>query len=393
MSHLLKTVLKAEPGSGVQFRKKAYGSHETRRFLRDVLAIANASAEGNRYIVTGVSFNAKGKRRFLPADREDFSGYGSYQALVAEFIEPPIQIKYRPLVVKDKRIGAYEIGDCQDKPYMMRIDYSERLRRGDAYARVDDSLIKIGRRMLLSMFEDRTRCIVPEDAIEIGFPGEVILKKLYVPTVDMRLLPSAAEHAKLRQLVEVKKKTKNSGATTMMVRLVHTRLFGSDSPYEDRSPSRLMKEIDQITQKHELNDQLFLFEENAERLQLVVYNQGDEPVQNASLTLRIPGHDAFHIATHLPGSQNSDQHAAESASKFADYPTVSTRGNKIRVSSTLGEISTGAPVEVFEVPLRFCVGSELKGKRLTMRYSLYGSNLRQPVEGRLALSFRRAAKN
>ena len=28
-----------------------------------------------------------------------------------------------------------EIGDCQDRPYMMHVDHSETLRRGDAYLR------------------------------------------------------------------------------------------------------------------------------------------------------------------------------------------------------------------------------------------------------------------
>ena len=393
MNRLLKTAQTAAPGPGVQFRKKAYGSRETRRFLRDVLAMANASVEGNRYIVTGVGIDANGQKRFLSVDREDFSGKPPYQALVAEFIEPPIQIKYRPFLVEDQRIGVYEIGDCQDKPYMMRIDYSERLRRGDAYVRDDVTPIKIGRRRLLAMFDNRTRCIVPGDSLEVGFPGEIILKKLRVPTVDMRLLPSTLERSKLSELIDVRKKTKNSGATTMMARMVYTRLFGSDSPYKDRSPTGLVEEIDQINQKHELDDQFFLFEENAQKLQLVVYNQGDAPVQNASLTLRLPTHDALHIATHLPTPPGNDQQAARNTFELADYPTVSTRGNRTHVSSTLGEISTGAPVEVFELPLRFCAGSELDGKRLTIRYRLFGSNLRQSVDGRLALSFRGTVKN
>ena len=42
MDHLLKIVQSAEPAAGVQFRNKAYGKDEIRRFLRDIVALANA---------------------------------------------------------------------------------------------------------------------------------------------------------------------------------------------------------------------------------------------------------------------------------------------------------------------------------------------------------------
>lgn len=165
-----------------------------------------------------------------------------------------------------------------------------------------------------------------------------------------------------------------------MARMVHMRLFGSDEPYEDRSPTKLLAEMEQIGQKHESEDHHFLFEENAQRLQLVVFNQGDAPVRNASLTLLMPNHDAFFIATSLT--------SPEGAIGFADYPTVSVRGKKITVSSAVGEVPVGAQTNAFELPLRFCAGTELNDKQMTVRYKLFGSNLRQPVEGRLSLAFR-----
>ena len=51
MDRLLKIARSATPKSGVQFRTQTYGSEGLRAFLRDVLALANASVDGNRYIV------------------------------------------------------------------------------------------------------------------------------------------------------------------------------------------------------------------------------------------------------------------------------------------------------------------------------------------------------
>ena len=133
MNNLLKFVQSATPGQSVQFRRKAYGKEGVRQFLRDVLAMANADVDGARYIITGAEVDENGRKKAHGVSKGDFSGDPSYQSLVTEFIEPPIRIKYQPVTVGGKRVGAYVIADCQDKPYMMRIDFSEKLRRGDAY--------------------------------------------------------------------------------------------------------------------------------------------------------------------------------------------------------------------------------------------------------------------
>lgn len=363
----------------MQFCEGAYGREGIRHFLRDVLAMANAAVDGNRYIVTGVRFDQSGERQVDPIDAEDFSGKPYYEALVAEFIEPPINIKYKPVTVDGRSVGVYAIGDCRDQPYMMRIDYSERLRRGDAYTRVDNVAVKIGRRILFRMFDKRTTNFIGEDTIEVGFPGEAIQKKLRLPTVDMSQLPSEVQYAKLNQLADVRENAKDSGSTTTLARMVHMRLFGSDDPYEDRTPTTLLSEMEEIRKKHEADDHRFLFDENAQKLQLVFLNNGDEPIQNASITLLMPNHDAFYAATSLTAPGN--------VIEFADYPTVSTRRNKIVVSSTVGEIPVGVPIEAFELPMRYCAGAEMDGKRMTLLYKLFGSNLQQPVEGRLSLAF------
>ncbi len=81
-------------------------------------------------------------------DADDFSGKPSYQSLANEYIELPLRIRYKPVTVDGQRVGVFEIGDSQDRPYMMRIDYSEKLRRGDAYVRVKNGAMKMGRRQL-----------------------------------------------------------------------------------------------------------------------------------------------------------------------------------------------------------------------------------------------------
>ena len=387
MNRLLKIARSATPGTGVQFRKSAYGTHGLRHFLRDVIAMANATDSGSRLIFTGIEVDERGNRRVHAVDEEDFSGKPSYQSLVADFIEPPLRVHYKPISVEGRRVGVYEISNCGDKPYMMRVDYSEKLRRGDAYVRVENSVVKMGRRQLQNLFEARFEESVSAGNIEVGFAGEIMHKTLKVGTIDLSQMPSAQAAAKLKQLLDMRSKLADSGSETVMARLTHARLFGSDRPYEDRSPEELMREMADIRKQHRYEDEHFLYESNGQELQLMILNQGNDTIENASLSLVMPNHNSFYVAGRLPRLPKDDRWIARPPVETSAYPAVSLKDDAVHVSSTLGDISTDAPVRVFETPLRICIGNELKGRKLQIRYTVFGSNLRRPASGSLRLMF------
>ena len=384
---LSKLVREAAPSTGVQLRPAEYGEKGIRQFLRDVVAMANASVHGTRHIIVGAAIDPKGNKQLVSVSSEDFSGTPSYQSLVTDFIEPPIRLSYHKTKVDGKRIGVFEIGDCQDRPYMMRVDYSEKLRRGDAYIRVDDAAIKMGRKILLDLFAKKFQESVSAQRVEIGFPGEIIHKDLKIKTVDLTKMPSAEASTKLKQFLEVQETVKDHGSTMVMARLTHARLYGTDSPYEERSAEEIMAEMAEIEKKHRHEDAHFLYETNVEKLQLVVYNQGDEPIQDASLSIVLPNHDSLYVAQKPPRILRNGKLVDRAEGDLSHYPTVNLKEDTIHVSHTLGEIPTNAPVNAFEDPLRVCVGSDLQGRKMGIQYSLYGSNLREPAKGKLRLIF------
>jgi hypothetical protein len=387
MKRLGKIVRSATPSTGVQFRPSEYGSAGARDFLRDIIALANAPVEGQRYIIVGAEIDAKGRKLLREVDREDFTGNPSYQALANEFIEPPVRIKYQPVMVDGKRVGVYEIGDCQDRPYMMRVDHSETLRRGDAYTRANDRAVKMGRRQLQSLFEQKFRESVSAASIEIGFPGEIIHKDRKIAVCDLAQLPSAVATAKLKQLIDIKSGMKSSGSTTMVARLTHARIFGTDSPYEDRSPDELAAEMRQIRQRYRNQDEYYLFEQHSQELQFVIYNQGDEIIRDASLSLVMPNHAAFYVASQLPRILQDDHFVDRTPAEQAEYPSVALSDDNVQVSSKLGDIESGELMEIFTAPLRVCVGTDLSGRRFGVQYSLFAKNLRAPACGKLRLLF------
>lgn len=387
MNRLARIVRSATPSTAVLFCKRAYGKSGVQAFLRDVLAMANASLDGPRYIITGVEFDAKGRKRIYGVERADFSGKPAYQSIANEHIEPAVRIRYQPVTVDGERVGVFEIGDCQDRPYMMRVDYSETLRRGDAYMRVNESTVKMGRRQLQSLFEKKFQDSVSAASIEIGFAGDIIHKDRKVETCILSQLPSTAASSKLHELIEAKSRVHASSANTMVARLTHARLFGTDSPYEDRSTEEIMAEMRQIERRYKDHDDHFLFDERAQEIQLIVLNQGEEAIRDASLSLVMPNHNAFHVADELPKIPRDDHFIERTPAEQSEYPAVSLTDAAVQVAVKLGDILPGEPMEVFDSPLRVCVGSELKGRRIGIQYLLQAANLRAAAKGKLRLLF------
>jgi len=390
MEPLAKIVLSSTPSTGVQFRRQAYGRAGLQDFLRDVLAMANASVEGTRYIIVGAEIDARGRRHLFSVGRSDFMGNPAYKALANEYIEPPVQIRYMRVGVEGERLGIFEIGACQDRPYMMRIDHSETLRRVVAYIRINDLSLKMGRHQLQLLFAKKFRDSVSTANVEIGFPGDIIHKDHEVASCDLEMLPSVVASSKLKQLIEAKdmpKSTRSSGWTSTVLRLTFARLFGSDRPYEEHTIAELRAEARQIRRRYRDHDDYFLFEEHASELQIAVYNQSEEPIKDASLSFVLPNHDAFYVAAQLPKTRHNEVFTDRTPSEQADYPAVSLSDDAIKFSAKLGDIPAGEPVDVFKLPLRVCAGSALKGRRLGIQYSLFAQNLRSPVKGTLRLLF------
>lgn len=272
---------------------------------------------------------------------------------------------------------------------MMRIDYSETLRRGDAYMRLKDVVVKMGRRQLQTLFEKKFRDSVSSKDIEVGFAGDIIHKTLTLPSCDLSQLPSAVAAGKLEQLVKIQLDTPGTGTTSFMARLVHAQLYGSDDPYIRRTPDELMAEMQQIGHKYRNHDRHFLFESNCEEVQLVVYNQGEEPIVDASLSLVLPKDDDLYVADRLPKVQRDKKFVDRSPDEIASYPSVSLHTQSIHITKKIGEIPVGEPIEVFASPLRVCIGPGLIGRRFGVRYALHGQNLRTPATGTLQMIFKK----
>ena len=373
MTTLEELIRSGKPATPLQFRTQAYGLEGEREFLRDLLAIANAGVSGPRLIIVGVDAGASGKARLKGVPASEFQRQPSYVELARQHIEPPVPVKYHAVSIDDVVVGIVQIGACQDRPYMMRTDHSATLRRGDAWIRVNDEVFRLGRDQLQSMFHENFKDAIGSERIEVGFAGEMLLQHLALGVCDVNGLPSAVAADKVRQLLEVKNKSMGSGNTTMMARLTHARVYGAANPYEDQSAETLNAELSDITTRHRLDDQRFLFEDNGADLQIRVFNQSESAIEEASFRLVLPNLEQLYVAN-KPGDER--------------YPTVDTKEDAILITDHIGEIPAGAPCSVFKTAVRLCAGRALQDQRITVGYTLFGRNLRSPVSGQLTIDFR-----
>ena len=387
MRQLDKFISTATPSTAVQFRERPYGRGNEDELLRDVLAIANADVDGSRLIITGVGIDANGEREFGGVGDDASRIAATHKKLIREYIEPPIRIDYQAVRVDDIPVGVYTIADCQDKPYMVRIDHSDTLQRGDAWLRSGNRKLKLGRSQLQCLFAARFRDSVSPDKIEVGFGADIVQKVLIVPTIDLEQLPSRRAAGEIGRLINARKDSKGSGMTTRMERLMHMRVRGAEVPFEPRSTVSLEEEILAMPNRHRENDHEYLFNANGCDVPLVVLNHGEDAIQGASIVFELPIIDGLHLATELPDSLPPDNPFRGANIMGRNYPSVQIRDDVARVSKPLGEIPAGAVMLVSEAPVRIACGAEAAGRRLAIRYTLSARNLRTPAQGRLKLCF------
>jgi hypothetical protein len=373
MSTLEELIQSGSPATPIQFRATAYGVDGEREFLRDLMAMANANVKGPRLIVIGVDVGGRGAERVPGVDATDFERQPSYVELARQHIEPPIPVSYRSIAQGDSQVGIFQIGDCQDRPYMMGRDHSAGLRRGDAWVRVNNEVFRLGRGQLQALFQSNFKESIGAERVEIGFAGEMSQQRIVLPVCDLDQLPSLVAASKIREVLAVKQNSAGSGNTSMMERLTHARVYGSNDPYQEHSTQTLIGELDEITRRHRVDDQNFLFQANGCELQLRIFNQSDSSIEDASITIKLPNLEELYVADN-PGDEG--------------YPAVNIKDDSILVTEHLGEIPPGVPVSAFKTSIKLCAGRSLEGQRFSVGYTLFGRNLRSPVTGHLAIDFR-----
>ena len=103
--------------TGLDFKAIQYQKVKFQDLLKDLMSMANAKTDDDKYIIVGIKLLGNGNRDILGIT-EDFIDEATYQQLTHNNIEPELNFSYFPYHYQNKTLGIFKIYDCYDRPYM-----------------------------------------------------------------------------------------------------------------------------------------------------------------------------------------------------------------------------------------------------------------------------------
>lgn len=369
----------------LDFKAVQYTRKSSEALLKDLMAMANANVSGDRYIVIGVKHRSGGAREFLGISEDEFTDSAVYHQIARENIEPEIHFTYEPYRFDDVLLGVFRVYDCTDPPYMMRKQFGPGLRSGDAYIRKGTHQARVTRPDLDRILRKRIEAGFTGE-LRIGFEAEEILEEISLPAVGAIELPSQRAAETIRAILEEREKASRDPSLAKFGHLV----IGAGSlspvlgptPYARRSNEELRKNLEHVKDTYRDADLFTVLEQNAVKINLMLLNEGDSYVEDASVHVTIPKTEGLVVADKIYTEPESydplSGYVPVPAFDKMYYPQVKDCGEYIEVVAGIGDLRHGIPTAAFEKPLRLFLGPPLIGTTVRLECTVHGKQLREP---------------
>jgi len=365
----------------LDFKGSQYMRGKHADLIKDIIAMANADTNDECYIIIGVIHNNGGQKELRGINREGFIDDAVYQQLIRENVEPDIKFEYILYEYTGKCFGVFKIGNCDDKPYMMKKDYNS-LKKGDSWIRKGSHQPRMIRRDLDAIYERKM--------VSIGFTGHVEIlfeengsDSITIPTAGMFTLPSEVEARRIRRAIEEKKNPSLKKPTILdfygiSVPDLSYALMGI-KPYHERTLEELEENLKNVSKNFATDDAYSLFEENGYKLNITLHNKGEQYVEDGEIHVHIPKIDGLLVAPRVTEEPNHDPYSIYLPQDHSKYPTVTKSEKYVIIKEFVGDIKHHLPISAFEEPVRIFFDSTLQGEFIEIKCELFGKNLKKPI--------------
>ncbi len=378
----LQDIIKYENESTIiEFKAIQYKKEQYVELLKDIMSMANADIEADRYIICGVKSNESYEKSLIGL-KEELIDSATFHQLIESNIEPSLKIEYKPLELDGKLFGIFTIGNCSDQPYMMKKAYGD-LKKGDCYIRKGTYKETLGRGDI-----DR---IIKKKISNTGFSGEVecdfensIDGVLFIKPVEDVKLPSVLAKEKIEKIIKSKKENlaKLPPSFRSLQGVSISPVFGNTS-YENRSIETLQLNLINVAHDFSQDDSYYTFSELSEKINLRILNKGQEYIFDATVELLIPMNDGFNVYKEFVNRPNKSglimKNIPEVNFGTFDYPDVSFESKMYRIKSRIGDIKHNIHVKAFKTPLRLFFPASAKRLELKAQIIIHGKNLKTPL--------------
>lgn len=393
MSELKWKIQHEYEGSKLDFKKTPYVKENYHELLKDIMSMANVLTNEKRYIVIGVKEHPDSTKEYFSIPKEKIVDQATFQQIVRDNIEPTIDFSYYPIELEDNTLGIIEIKNCEDAPYMMKKDYSPSLKKGDCFIRKGSQIEKLTRRDLDEILEFKKGKIFKEKIL-FGF-GENLELKLTVNGVRNLELPSQIAEKEINSILKIRKEKvikeslKNDSEANKFEKLMNTLEKFKEpyyiDPYRNRSTEQLQKDLENIKEIYEDYDLYYICEEKAEKVNLVLKNNANEYLNDASVEIQVPINSAL-VMEDIYEKPNNDysQTRVLNVEKYL-YPRVEKKSDKYIVKQDIKVVKHHQFTNVFDSDLRVFFSDKQIGKTFNWSFTIYAKNLPNPIKGSLII--------
>jgi hypothetical protein len=379
----IATIIRSEPEHpGFDAKVVPYTTHNHEEFLKDVLALANADYEGDRYIIIGLKVYSDGRRDFVGVAPDQLKDSAIYDQLVRENIEPAVQLSYTPSLFEGKHYGVFRISGCTDQPYLMKKQFGK-LPKGEGWIRSGTSKDRLVRRDYDRIYQQRFEAEGFTDPVEITFGGSGSAE-LELASAGAVILPSWAAAAEIRSILERRRERGETGEKSL------ARSIGSaigQYSYEAMTNDELEQTLKRLEEGLTDRDKYILYETLGHEINFALYNSGTTHVQDALFRVQVSNAPGLTVADNVYDEPFYDSNGMRLNWQMPTigYPEVTESESEYIIESAIGDLRHRVPTPAFPVPLRIALTKEAEGQRIPLTCTLYGKNLRQPRTQTLTL--------
>ncbi len=388
---LLKELLQQPTISPNLLFRDPFMEHSPEELVQEVIGLANADANGARYIVFGINVGSMEGSGIVGIAENTMADLKKAHRLISALIDPLLQLAFIFDKIDGKLVGALEIDGCDSAPYVVRRDFDNKLAVGQSWIREGRQLNAVDS---VDLEQIRARVAHKQTwAVKIGFDDQPDCRLLETKIPDTSNPPSMQAKRQIKQTLDWREKVKDAVGTinTQIHRLMHVQEHGIEAEYDTRSEGTLIDLYATIGNEFTEADDYYFFEEKALKLNLTICNMDEDGLEDVSIEFAFPRTHDFDVADHLYTDPNDERTRFEIDK--ADYPDVQRlkRATVARVS--LGYLAPDRPQQVFGSALRLAVGPAMQGKKVGIQYTLRAKNKQGLGRGRVKIKFGEVSAN
>lgn len=379
--------------TSLDFKRDEYKKENYSSLLKDIISMANANIEGNRFIIVGLKPNSKGNRG-IKGISKDLVDSATYQQLIFENIEPEISIEYYPFHYENLTFGVIRIYNCKNPPYLMKKDYGNeknKLNRGEGFIRKGTHQTRLTRGDYNNFYETKSDSKYFNDEIKFTLISDEGINKISLTNIGFIKLPSQLNKEKIEAILKRKRLEDENipikfSSTLPAIPNFTDLLLGRVSPYEKRDIPTLELNLKNINETYYDDDLYVLLEKESNKCNIRIHNKGNSYIEDASIKLIIPNYKGLIVVKEVYENPEKKFPISMPNLNNINYPNVTENKKYYEITYNIGNIKHQIEQDVFQTKLRIFTSTKLGIETLFIDCELFAKNIKTSIKQTLKVN-------